>query len=169
MIGSGRAGEVDRAEQGGLDLRPEVPWADLLEEAGVEVARVVDQDVEASEPFDRRVHGRAGVGDVELDGEEVVVLAQDCRDSLGFAGGGDDDVPSRECRLGDVDAHAAAGACDEPDLLVGHVSALLSGRWVALRAFAVAMPTEPAAATRWQTLMRGVPARTPSTAGPLVK
>ena len=37
-----RAGDVDRAEQGGLDLRPEVLRADLLEEPGVEVARVVD-------------------------------------------------------------------------------------------------------------------------------
>ena len=73
-----RAGDVHRAEQGGLDLRPEVLRADLLEEPGVEVARVVDQHVDASEPFDGCLDGRlgvGGVGDVELDGQEVVVLA----------------------------------------------------------------------------------------------
>ncbi len=48
----GRAGDVDRAEQGGLDLRPEVLGGDLLEEPGVEVARVVDQHVDAAEPVD---------------------------------------------------------------------------------------------------------------------
>ena len=69
-----RAGDVHRAEQGGLDLRPEVLGADLLEEPGVEVAGVVDQHVDASEPVDGSLDGRlgvGGVGDVELDGQEV--------------------------------------------------------------------------------------------------
>src|SRR5215218_9718492 len=64
------AGDVHRAEQGGLDLGPEVLGADLLEEPGVEVAGVVDQHVDASEPFHASLHGRLGVGavgDVELD------------------------------------------------------------------------------------------------------
>src|SRR5215217_5063839 len=55
------AGDVQRAEQGGLDLRPEVLRGDLLEEPGVEVARVVDEDVDAPEPLDGRQHRRLGV------------------------------------------------------------------------------------------------------------
>ena len=73
------AGDVQRAEQVGLDLRPEVLGADLLEEPGVEVAGVVDQHVDAAEPSTAACDGRlgvGGVGDVELDGQQVVVLAQ---------------------------------------------------------------------------------------------
>ena len=58
------------SEQGRLDLRPEVLGADLLEEPSVEVARVVDQDVDAAEPVHRRTRRSLDVveiGDVELD------------------------------------------------------------------------------------------------------
>jgi hypothetical protein len=48
-----RAGEVDGAEQGGLDLGPEVLGADLLEEPGVEVAGVVDQHIAALQALPR--------------------------------------------------------------------------------------------------------------------
>ena len=61
--GQDGAGDVDRAEQGRLDLRPEVLGADLLEEAGIEVARVVDQDVDAAEPVDGGARGVLGVLD----------------------------------------------------------------------------------------------------------
>src|SRR5436190_10007327 len=73
-----RSRDVHRTEHGGLDLRPEVLRTDLLEESGVEVARVVDQNVDVSEP----VHGSPDaylrvrrIGGVELDGQDVLVLA----------------------------------------------------------------------------------------------
>src|SRR5215211_7596241 len=65
-----RAGDIHRAEQGSLDLPPEVLRADLLEEPGVEVARVVDENVDPAEALDGRLHRRLGVrgaGDVQLD------------------------------------------------------------------------------------------------------
>ena len=49
---------------------------DLLEEAGVEVAGVVDQHVDPAEPLDGGVHGglcAGGIGDVQGDGQQVVV------------------------------------------------------------------------------------------------
>ena len=48
-------------------------------------------------------------------GEQVVVLTEGCGDLGGVAGGGDDAVAGVECGLGQVDAHAAGGAGDEPD------------------------------------------------------
>ena len=74
-----RAGDVHRAEQVGLDLRPDVLGAELLEEPGVEVAGVVDEHVDAAEPVDGRLDGRfggGGVGDVERNGQEVLVLCR---------------------------------------------------------------------------------------------
>ena len=85
----------DRAEQGGLDLRPEVLGAELLEEPGVEVARIVDQHVDAAEPVDGgagRRPGRRRVGDVQRDDQEIVVRAERGADPLGVAAGGDDGV-----------------------------------------------------------------------------
>jgi hypothetical protein len=126
--------------------------ADLLEEPGVEVAGVVDEHVDASEPVDGSPDGRfgvGGVGDVEHDGQEVIVLAQGGGDGLGVAGGGDHGVAGRERRPGDVDAHATAGAGDEPNLLVSHQTALPSvERLVRHRAIGGARRTEPAAAGR---------------------
>ena len=70
-------GDVQRAEEVGLHLRPELPGTDVLEVARVEVARIVDEDVDAAEALDRSLSGGnrgAGVGDVERDGEQVLVL-----------------------------------------------------------------------------------------------
>ena len=72
------AGDVQRAEQVGLDLRPEVLRGDFLEEPGEEVAGVVDQHVDAAKPLDGGLHGglgAGGVGDVELDDQQIVRLA----------------------------------------------------------------------------------------------
>ena len=118
-------GDVHRAEQVGLDLGSHLGGADLFEVAGVEVAGVVHQHVDPPEPIDRRVDGRVDggrVGDVELHREEVVVVAERGGDGVGVAGGGHDGVPGGEGGGGDVDTHAAGGAGDEPDLLVGHGS-----------------------------------------------
>ena len=118
------AGDVHRAEQVRLDLGAHLRGADLFEVAGVEVAGVVDQHVDATEPLDRRIDGRlgrGGVGDVERHRQQVVVLAERGGDGVGVAGGGNHRVAGGERSLGDVDAHAAGGASDEPDLLVSHV------------------------------------------------
>ena len=72
------AGDVQRAEEVGLHLCPELVGADVLEVAGVEVAGVVDEHVDAAEPLDgglRRPLGCGRVGDVEGDGEQVLVRA----------------------------------------------------------------------------------------------
>ena len=126
-----RAGDVERAEEVRLHLPAVLLGADLLEESGVEVARVVDEHVDAAESL----HGRLGrsfggilVGDVERDGEKVVVLADGVAHAVGIAAGRDDRVSGGECRLRDLDAHAAAGAGDEPHRVVSHVPVCLSLR-----------------------------------------
>ncbi len=122
------AGHVGRAEQVRLDLRPEVLRSDLLEEPGLEVSGVVYQHVDTAEPLDGGLDGCArggGIGDVEVDDQQVVVLAQRGRDVVGPACGGDHRVTGGQGRLGDVDAQTAASAGDEPNLLLAHASALL--------------------------------------------
>src|SRR4029450_7674247 len=87
----GSTGDVDRAEQGGLDLRTEVLRGDLLEEAGVEVARVVHQHVDPAESVDGGLDGSlrgGGVGDVEAHDLEIVVVTEYGADPLGIASGG---------------------------------------------------------------------------------
>ena len=71
---------------------PELLRGELIEEAGVEVASVVDQNVDASEPLERSLDGRVGVGRVgavELDLQEVIILAQGRRDGVGVTCGSD--------------------------------------------------------------------------------
>ena len=63
----------------------------------------------------------AGVGDVESDGQEVLVLSEGIDDALGLAGGGDHGVAGGQGSLGDVDAQAASCAGHEPYLLLGHL------------------------------------------------
>ena len=75
--------------------------------------------------FDGGGHGRLGVlgtGDVELDDEQVVGLAERPGHGVGVAAGRDDGVACGERRLHDVDAHATAGTGHEPDVLVSHGS-----------------------------------------------
>ena len=99
---------------------------ELLEEAGDEARGVVDQDVDGAEAIRRRLGRGLGVvaaGDVELDDQQGVRVAEGAPDGLGVATGGDDVVAGRERGLRDVDAHAAAGAGDEPGLCMScHVS-----------------------------------------------
>jgi len=89
-----------------FDLCPEVRRGDFLEEPGVEVAGVVHQDVDPAEPVHGCLDGGGrvgGVGDVELDREEVLVVADGLGELFGVAAGGDHGVagwrglPSR-CR-----------------------------------------------------------------------
>jgi hypothetical protein len=57
-------------EQVRFDLRPHLVRAEFLEEAGEEVAGVVDEHIDPAEAFERRPHGcfrRRDACDVELD------------------------------------------------------------------------------------------------------
>ena len=96
---------------------PELCGADLLEVSGVVVAGVVDEHIDASEPFDGRLCSRVrcvGVGDVQGDCEQLVVLTDGVAPPALVASGGHDRVSGCECRLGDVHAHPPTGAGDEP-------------------------------------------------------
>ena len=70
--------------------------------------------------LDRRL-GVLRAGDVERRDEQLVGVAERLRDGVGVAAGGNDVVAGGQRGLGDIDAHAAAGAGDEPGLvLCGH-------------------------------------------------
>ena len=77
---------------------------DLLEEPGVEVAGVVDQDVDTAKAVDGGVHrclGLLGAGDVEFDDQQIVLrTAYGLCDRLGTAAGGDDLRAQRPGRPG---------------------------------------------------------------------
>jgi hypothetical protein len=121
--GQDRPGDVEGAEEVGLHLGAHLIGAECLEEARVEVAGVVDEHVDAAEALDGgrgRGVGRGGVGDVEGEGEQVVVRADGVGGALRVAAGRHDGVARGECRSCDVDAHAAARAGDEADLGVSH-------------------------------------------------
>ena len=99
---------------------------DLLEVAGVEVTGVVDENVDASKASDCGFGGGSrgcGVGDIQRQGKKVLVFAESCGDFGGVAGGGDDAVAGVEGGLGQIDAHAAGGSGNEPN--VGHDDAFL--------------------------------------------
>jgi len=108
----------------------------LLEEAGIEVAGVVDQHVDAAEAVDRGLHRRLRrhqARDVKLDDEQVVGLADGLGHGFGVAAARDDCVAGAERGLRDVDTHAAAGASDEPNPLVSQFSSVPSFLLVAGR------------------------------------
>ena len=116
------AGDVHRADQARGDLPVHLLGRELLEEARVEAGGVVDEHVDAAEAVDSGLDRRLGVlraGDVELDDEQVVRVADGLGDGVGVAAGGHDVVAGGERGLGDVEAHSAAGAGDEPGLLLG--------------------------------------------------
>jgi hypothetical protein len=118
-----RAGDVQGSEEIGLHLRPELRVADLLEIAGIEVAGIVHEDVDAAEAIDGGLGGgRCGVriGDVQRDGQEVVMLPDRLQHPVRVASGRDDEMPRRQCLLGDIDAQTPARASDEPYFLVSH-------------------------------------------------
>ena len=140
------AGDVHRADERRRELALHLLRRQLLEEAGVEVAGVVDEDVDASEALDCGLDRGLGVGvagDVELDREQVVGLADGLRHRIGVAPGRDDGIAGRQGGLGDVDAHAAPGTGDEPDLLVGHRDLSLMGWLVVCPVRAIQPPVIP--------------------------
>jgi hypothetical protein len=98
--------------------------AELLEKASVEVTRVVDQDIDATEPLngciDRGVR-IFGASHVELVNQQVVVIADCCRNLATITPRCDDSMTCGERSLDDIDTEPTAGAGDEPNLLCVHV------------------------------------------------
>jgi hypothetical protein len=117
------ARDVHRAKQQGVDLLAHLPAAEFLEEAGVEVAGVVDQHVEAPEPCDRCGRRRLGVfeaGDIERETQQALMVAESRRDLPRVPAGRHHGVTGRQRGFGDLDSQAPAGTGDEPDLWVVH-------------------------------------------------
>ena len=117
--------DVHRADERRCDLPVHLLGRELLEEAGVEAGGVVDERVDAAEAVRSRLDRRLGVlrvGDVEPDGEQAVGVADGAGDGVGVAAGGHDVMAGGERGPGDVQAHSAGRAGDEPGLLLnGHV------------------------------------------------
>jgi hypothetical protein len=70
--------DVHRPEQQGVDLLANLLGAQLLEEASVEVARVVDQDIDSTELGDCCGYCSLCIlnaGDIELETQQVLVVA----------------------------------------------------------------------------------------------
>jgi hypothetical protein len=97
----GRLRDPQRAEQVGLQLGPNLVLGQLLDEAEVPVAGVVDHDVESAEPVVRSLDGGevgGAIGDVELQREEpVAVLGGQVVERGGVTRGGSDGVAALQC------------------------------------------------------------------------
>src|SRR5207302_1381849 len=114
-------------EEQRLDLLADPLEAELLEKAGVKVARVVDQHVNPAELLDRRLDGRLrvfGAGDVERRGQQIGVPTHCRADLRSASAGGDHGVSGGQRCSCDGHAQTAARAGDEPNLLLSH------GQWV---------------------------------------
>jgi hypothetical protein len=117
------ASDIHRTEQERLDLMANLFWAEFLEEAGEEITRVVDQNVDSAELRDGGLNGRLRIlraCHIELDGQQVVVVAYPGRDLRSIAASGDNGVAGGQGGLGDVDPQASASAGDEPHSLFTH-------------------------------------------------
>ena len=116
------ARDVHRADEARRQLPFHLLRRELLEVARVEARRVVDEHVDAVEALECRLDGGLCVlaaGDVELGDEQVVRVAERLGDGDGVAAGGHDVVAGGQGRAGELDAHAAAGAGNEPGLCHG--------------------------------------------------
>jgi hypothetical protein len=113
------ASHIHRAEQQRLDLIAYIFRAQLLEEAGEEVSRVVEQDVDSAELRDGGVDCRVRVlwaGDVESDCQQVVVVAQRRHDLRRIAAGGNNGVTGSQGGLGSVDAQTSTSSGNKTKL-----------------------------------------------------
>ncbi len=104
-------GDPQRAEHVGLDLVARFLLGQLLDEAEVAVAGVVDDDVEPPEVLVRLLDGgevRVAVGDVELNRQQrVAVLLRQVVQCRGVARGGRDLVAAFQGRDRPLPAEAA--------------------------------------------------------------
>jgi hypothetical protein len=70
-----RTGAVHWTDEADRQLALELLWRQLLEVAGVEARRIVDQHIDPTEPVDSSAHRRFGIAaarDVQCDGQQVV-------------------------------------------------------------------------------------------------
>jgi hypothetical protein len=116
-----RARHVHYAIEIGRHQFFDLDGAQLLEIAEQAVAGIVDENIDASERFDRRVDCRLRlylIGDVQLDKRKIVAreIAQRTAQLVEIAAGCDDTVTRLQCRPGRCSADAAARTRDEPDL-----------------------------------------------------
>src|SRR5678816_4932957 len=98
-------------------------WAELLEKAGEEIARVVHQNVDSAELRDGSLNGRLRilrVCDVELESQRVVMVAHRGGNLRSIAASRDNGVAGGQGSLGDVDSQASTSAGDEPHSLCTH-------------------------------------------------
>ncbi len=124
------ARDVECTEEVDLNLRPELLRANFLEEAGLEAGGVIDQHVDPAEPLDRCLYGRLGIGragDVQLDNQQVIGLADGFADYVRIATRGHNGVSGGESGPGDVHTHAAPRARNKPHLLHRHVTSVRRG------------------------------------------
>ncbi len=112
------AGDVQQAEHVGAVDAQRLFGARLLDAAEQTVAGVVDQHVDPAE----RLHSDAGrfmrlrlIGDVELHGQQPLVLAELLFDRRRVAGGCNHRVALGQGFRRDPCAEAAGRSCDEPD------------------------------------------------------
>ena len=94
----------------------------LLEITEQTVARIVDQNVNASEALRRLIDRRFGlglVGDVQLDECDVLLrnVGIDVTHFFEISSGRDDAVARAQRCLGNSCSDAAAGACDKPSFV----------------------------------------------------
>lgn len=75
-----RAGDVHGTEEHHRQLLLDLLWGQLLEEAGDKTTSIFDQHIDPPKAFNRRLHGRLGIGgfgDVQPDHQQLVRLT-DC-------------------------------------------------------------------------------------------
>jgi hypothetical protein len=108
-----RARDVHGAKKGCRQLLLDLLGRQLFEVAGLEVARIIDQHVDAAEAVERNPNDRLRIGavrDVQLDDQQIVRRTQGLGDGAGVPPGRHDRVAGGEGGLGDIDSHAAAGS-----------------------------------------------------------
>ncbi len=109
------SGDVHRAEQQRIELIADLLGAQLLEEAGEEVSRVIDQNVNSAKLRDSGIDRRlriVWIGDVEFGCHQAFVIADCCRDLRRLAAGGDNGMAGCQGCLGNVETQAATSAGD---------------------------------------------------------
>ena len=113
-----RAGDVEQAEHvGGIELLG-LLCARFLDRAQQAVAGIVDQHIDPAERLDGGADGLmclGFLGDVQLDGQQAVVLAELLGDVGRIAGGGNHAVAAFQSRLRDPCPEPARCPRDEPD------------------------------------------------------
>jgi hypothetical protein len=111
------------ADEARRELALHLLGGELLKVAGGEVGGIVHQHVDAAETVDGRLDRGCGVlraGDVELDDQQRVRVAERLTNGFGLATGGNDVLTGGQRGLRDAEAHATSGAGDEPRPLRCH-------------------------------------------------